>query len=327
MRSSRRLLRGVLARIAAFQRHDLHRRVARLIQEAVNDRAAKQDVPARTRRLAEDDVRDALAPGEINQRVGDVGALQLDHLGAEFLGETQALRERDVIFRVDAARLFARRFDVNGVPVRSQPPGDARSDAQQLLGAAARGDADHHFFGDDGVFQALALAIILRFGGLIFGHLAQRQLAQRREIAFAEEIGERLLDLFDSIDFALAQPRAQRVYRDIDVDTLRTRLRQRKIYRIEKIEQALTNFFRKGNLSALRELALRQVAEDQAAKAQDYREREGLEHAVIPEKVMVCIASRGGAKKLLRVGSRIAGRLASDWYAVYVETPREEPGR
>ena len=114
---------------------------------------------------------------------------------------------------------------------------------------------------------------------------------------------------------------------DVSVDTLRTRLRQGKVYRIEKIEQALSNFFRKGNLSTLRELALRQVAEDQAAKAQDYREREGLEHAVIPEKVMVCIASRGGAKKLLRVGSRIAGRLASDWYAVYVETPREEPGR
>ncbi|MGE0130613.1 MAG: universal stress protein [Blastocatellales bacterium] len=114
---------------------------------------------------------------------------------------------------------------------------------------------------------------------------------------------------------------------DVSVDTLRTRLRQGKIYNVEKIEQALNNFFRKGNLSALRELALRQVAEDQASKAHDYREREGLEQAVIPEKVMVCIASRGGAKKLLRVGSRMAGRLASDWFAVYVETPREEPGR
>lgn len=114
---------------------------------------------------------------------------------------------------------------------------------------------------------------------------------------------------------------------DVSVDTLRTRLRQGKIYNVEKIEQALANFFRKGNLSALRELALRQVAEDQAAKAHDYREREGLEQAAIPEKVMVCMASRGSAKKLLRTGSRIAGRLASDWYAVYVETPREEPGR
>ncbi|MBC7911882.1 MAG: universal stress protein [Pyrinomonadaceae bacterium] len=114
---------------------------------------------------------------------------------------------------------------------------------------------------------------------------------------------------------------------DVSVDTLRTRLRQGKIYGVEKIEQSLNNFFRKGNLSTLRELALRQVAEDQAVKSQDYREREGLEQAVIPEKVMVCMASRGSAKKLLRAGSRIAGRLASDWYAVYVETPREEPGR
>ncbi len=114
---------------------------------------------------------------------------------------------------------------------------------------------------------------------------------------------------------------------DVSVDTLRTRLRQGKIYGLEKIEQSLNNFFRKGNLSTLRELALRQVAEDQASKANDYREREGLEKAVIPEKVMVCITSRGNAKRLLRVGSRIAGRLASDWFAVYVETPREEPGR
>src|ERR1051325_2155486 len=114
---------------------------------------------------------------------------------------------------------------------------------------------------------------------------------------------------------------------DVSVDTLRTRLRQGKIYGVEKIEQSLNNFFRKGNLSALRELALRQVAQDQATKAHDYREREGLEQAVIPEKVMVAMASRGSAKKLLRTGSRIAGRLASDWYAVYVETPREEMGR
>jgi two-component system sensor histidine kinase KdpD len=113
---------------------------------------------------------------------------------------------------------------------------------------------------------------------------------------------------------------------DVSVDTLRTRLRQGKIYDVVKIEQALNNFFRKGNLSALRELALRQVATDQATKSQDYREREGLQQAVIPEKVMVAMASRGSAKKLLRVGSRVAGRLASDWYAVYVETPGEEPG-
>src|SRR5260370_26886883 len=99
------------------------------------------------------------------------------------------------------------------------------------------------------------------------------------------------------------------------------------MYPAEKIQQALNNFFRKGNLSALRELALRQVATDQAAKAQDYREREGLEQAAIPEKLMVAMASRVSAKRILRAGSRIAGRLATDWVAVYVETPRDEPGR
>jgi two-component system sensor histidine kinase KdpD len=114
---------------------------------------------------------------------------------------------------------------------------------------------------------------------------------------------------------------------DVSVDTLRTRLRQGKIYDIVKIEQALNNFFRKGNLSALRELALRQVAAEESGKATEYREQEGLERAVIPEKVMVAMASRGSAKKLLRVGSRIAGRYASDWYAVYVQTPVEEMGR
>ena len=115
---------------------------------------------------------------------------------------------------------------------------------------------------------------------------------------------------------------------DVSIDTLRTRLRQGKIYGVEKIEQSLNNFFRKGNLATLRELALRQVAQHQAAQDHEYRTREGLEQAVIPEKVMVCMASRGSAKKLLRTGARIAGRLANgDWFAVYVETPGEESGR
>lgn len=113
---------------------------------------------------------------------------------------------------------------------------------------------------------------------------------------------------------------------DISVDTLRARLRQGKIYSIEKIEQALNNFFRKGNLATLRELALRQVALYQSVQDHEYREREGLEQAIIPEKVMVCMASRGSARKLLRTGARIVGRHAyKDWFAVYVETPDENP--
>ena len=115
---------------------------------------------------------------------------------------------------------------------------------------------------------------------------------------------------------------------DVSVDTLRTRLRQGKIYKPEKIEQALNNFFRKGNLSALRELALRQVALHQSVQDEEYRQREGLEQFHPPEKVMVCMASRGSACRLLRAGARIVGRYAyGEWYAVYVETPDEEPGR
>lgn len=114
---------------------------------------------------------------------------------------------------------------------------------------------------------------------------------------------------------------------DVTVEELRTRLRQGKVYKPDKIEQALANFFRKGNLSTLRELALRAVAEEVGSKAAQYREREGLDRAVIPEKVMVSMSSSHTARKLLRAGARIAGRLGAVWYAVYVETQREEPSR
>lgn len=114
---------------------------------------------------------------------------------------------------------------------------------------------------------------------------------------------------------------------DVTVEELRNRLREGKIYRPEKVEQALSNFFRKGNLSTLRELALRAVADDVGEKAANYRAREGLEPALIPERVMVCMSSNALAPRVLRTGSRIAGRLGARWYAVYVETPREKPGR
>ena len=62
-------------------------------------------------------------------------------------------------------------------------------------------------------------------------------------------------------------------------------------------------------------------------KAASVRQREGLEPALIPERVMVCMSSNAEATRVLRAGSRIAGRLGARWYAVYVETPREAPGR
>ena len=114
---------------------------------------------------------------------------------------------------------------------------------------------------------------------------------------------------------------------DSGIEELRTRLRQGKIYRPEKVEQALANFFRKGNLSTLRELALRAVAEEVSEKAAAYREREGLEPAFIPERVMVAMSSNVEAQRVIRTGARIAGRLGARWYGVYVETPKESAGR
>lgn len=114
---------------------------------------------------------------------------------------------------------------------------------------------------------------------------------------------------------------------DITVEELRNRLRLGKIYTPDKVEQALANFFNKGNLSTLRELALRAVADEVGEKAASYRVREGLEPALIPERVMVCMSSNTLAPRVLRAGARIAGRLGAHWYAVYVETPEERPGR
>ena len=111
---------------------------------------------------------------------------------------------------------------------------------------------------------------------------------------------------------------------DVTVDELRTRLRAGKIYAPEKVEQSLANFFRKGNLNMLRELSLRTTAEQVGNRAAEYRRTQGLEQAPIPEKVMVCMSTRPGTERLLRVGARIAGRLASNWYAVYVTRPDDK---
>jgi two-component system sensor histidine kinase KdpD len=111
---------------------------------------------------------------------------------------------------------------------------------------------------------------------------------------------------------------------DVTVDELRTRLRAGKIYAPEKVEQSLANFFRKGNLNMLRELSLRTTAEQVGNRAAEYRRTQGLEQAPIPEKVMVCMSTRPGTERLLRVGARIAGRLASNWYAVYVTKPDDK---
>ena len=113
---------------------------------------------------------------------------------------------------------------------------------------------------------------------------------------------------------------------DVTVNELRNRLRQGKIYASEKIEQSLANFFRIGNLNLLRELALRTTAEQVSSREAAYRRTQGLEQAQTPEKVMVCLSTRPGTERLLRVGARIAGRLSTNWFAVYVTRPDDDKG-
>jgi two-component system sensor histidine kinase KdpD len=115
---------------------------------------------------------------------------------------------------------------------------------------------------------------------------------------------------------------------DLAVEDLLERLRSGRIYAPEKVEWALEHFFKDQNLSTLRELALREVAESlermSEAKAKTGNEAEAA--ALIPGRVMVCMSSYPPhAATLLRKGSRMAGRLNTDWFVVYVETPQEAP--
>ncbi len=115
---------------------------------------------------------------------------------------------------------------------------------------------------------------------------------------------------------------------DLAVEDLVERLKAGKIYPPDKVEWALNHFFQNNNLSALRELSLREVAEslERSAARQPATGQTG-RHKVAA-RVMVCLSSYPPhAATLLRRGSRMAGRLSTDWFVVYVETPSEAPDR
>ena len=110
---------------------------------------------------------------------------------------------------------------------------------------------------------------------------------------------------------------------DLTTEDLRKRLEEGKIYPQERIETALSNFFIPSNLEQLRELTLRELASQI-----DLRRREPMEEesAPTPDQIMVCLSSQGpNSEALLRYASRLAGKLNRNWYAVYVQTPSEEP--
>jgi len=111
---------------------------------------------------------------------------------------------------------------------------------------------------------------------------------------------------------------------DVDLATadLRKRLEEGKIYPAERIETAMANFFTRSNLEKLRELTLRELAAQIDLRR---REDQGAEGGATSDQVMVCLSSHGpNSEKLLRYGSRLAGKFNRNWYAVYVQTPAEE---
>jgi two-component system, OmpR family, sensor histidine kinase KdpD len=113
---------------------------------------------------------------------------------------------------------------------------------------------------------------------------------------------------------------------DLAVEDLLDRLRGGKIYAPDKVAWAMDHFFKPEKLSILREMALREVAESvDRSVSSNNRADDAARRAAASERVMVCLPSRPpphGAM-LLRQGSRLAGRLNTDWFVVHVETKQE----
>ncbi len=107
---------------------------------------------------------------------------------------------------------------------------------------------------------------------------------------------------------------------DLTPEALQNRMRRGDVYREDKVEQAMRNFFRRGNLIALRELALRQVAEQVDRSLLSYLdEREIRENWAARERIAVCISAAPKAQYLLARAARMARRMDAEWYALHVD--------
>ncbi len=112
------------------------------------------------------------------------------------------------------------------------------------------------------------------------------------------------------------------VLEDLSPDELLQRLKEGKVYLPQQAERAIQNFFRKGNLIALRELALRRTADRVDVDMRAYR-RESAASKVwhTREALLACVGPSAGAEKLVRSAARLAAQLDVAWHAVYAETP------
>ncbi|MFI5165095.1 MAG: DUF4118 domain-containing protein [Thermoanaerobaculales bacterium] len=136
-------------------------------------------------------------------------------------------------------------------------------------------------------------------------------VAQITGVVVRETVPDAALDRADEIELV-----------DLPAEELRKRLAEGKVYFPEQAERAAENFFRTGNLIALRELALRRTAERVDAQMQRYR----TEHAVratwpTAERILVCVGASPYAARVVRAARQMAARLRAEWLVVYVETP------
>lgn len=110
---------------------------------------------------------------------------------------------------------------------------------------------------------------------------------------------------------------------DLPADELLARLKVGKVYQAQEAERATRNFFRKGNLIALRELALRRTADRIENDVEAYRVEKSIDSVWKTDSTLVaCIGPRPGAEHVVRSAAQLAGQLNTDWHAIYIETPQ-----
>jgi two-component system, OmpR family, sensor histidine kinase KdpD len=115
------------------------------------------------------------------------------------------------------------------------------------------------------------------------------------------------------------------VISDLTPEALATRMRRGDIYPLDRAERALSNFFRRGNLIALREMALHRVTRAVDRTLDDYVKRKQLgPHWAVMEKVAVCISASAQARDLIARGARLAEGLGGELYVVHVQSPKDD---
>ncbi|HUK56544.1 MAG TPA: sensor histidine kinase KdpD [Nitrospiria bacterium] len=162
------------------------------------------------------------------------------------------------------------------------------------------------------VFELLAAGINV-YTTLNVQHLESLNdvIAQITRVVVRETLPDSVLDRADEIELI-----------DLPPDELLERLKEGKVYVAELAARAQENFFRKGNLLALRELTLRQTAERVDEQMQNYRLDRGVK-TVWPaaERILVCVGPNPRSIRLIRAAKRMADGLRTNWIAVNVEAP------